>query len=384
MDENVIKQLQEMKSAIETKTAEQIKSELGDIEKSLGEYIKKDDIATLESQLAEYKTANEQMQKHLDDMDIAMKAAKTATEEKGLRGDQKVNKAIFEAIRDNHDKIQQVNKGTSVKMEVKATMTLAADLTGDPVKTYQDYIAEIPAQAVNFADLIPNVASRTGVYTYYVENAPTGAAAKVAEGADKPEISFKLTETTCVAQYIAGLARISKVMLQDLPFMTTFLPRALRREYWKAENTDFNTTFNSAVTGTSAGLTGVPGILADIGVIEASNYSVNGIVVNPKDWATLASVACNDQPCVVNFVGNQMFIGGVPVYKASWVTEGKYYLGDWFWAKRIVVDGLAVEFFEQDRDNVQKNLVTVRCEARVCLAIERTDAFVIGDIAVTT
>ena len=78
MDENIIKQLQDMKSAIETKTAEQVKAELGAIEKSLGEYIKKDDIATLETQLAEYKSANEQMQKHLDDMDIALKNAKTA------------------------------------------------------------------------------------------------------------------------------------------------------------------------------------------------------------------------------------------------------------------------------------------------------------------
>lgn len=384
MDKSIVEALAEMKSALETKTADQIKNELGAIEKSLGDYIKKDDIETLESQLAEYKAANEEMQKHLDEMDIAMKNAKTAVENKGLRGDQIVNKALFEAIRDQHEEIAKVTKGRSYKMEVKATMTLGTDLTGDPVKTYQDYIAEIPSQAVNFADLVPNVASRTGVYTYYVETTPSGAAAKVAEGADKPEISFKLTETTCVAQYIAGLARISKVMLQDLPFMTSFLPRALRREYWKAENADFNTTFTGAVTGVTAGLTGIPGILADIGVLGANDYVANGIVVNPADWATLASVACQDQPCVVTFIGNQMFIAGVPVYKASWVTAGKYYVGDWFWAKRIVVDGLAVEFFEQDRDNVQKNLVTVRCEARVCLAVERTDAFVIGDIAVTT
>jgi HK97 family phage major capsid protein len=384
MDDNTVKALAELKTALEAKTKQEIAQELEAITKDMGEYIKKDDVATLETQLAEYKSATEQMQKHLDEMDIALKNAQSRAEVKDLNGHQRVNKALFEAIRDNAEKIATVNKGTSVKLDVKATMTLATDLTGDPVKTYQDYVAEIPSQAVNFADLVPNISSRTGVYTYYVETTPTGTAAKVAEGVDKPEISFKLTETTCVAQYIAGLARISKVMLQDLPFMTSFLPRALRREYWKAENADFNTIFTGAVTGVSAGLTGVPGILADIGVIEATDYVVNGIVVNPKDWATLASVACTDQPCVVTFVGNQMFIGGIPVYKASWVTEGKYYVGDWFWAKRIVVDGLSVEFFEQDRDNVQKNLVTVRCEARVCFAVERTDAFIIGDIAVTT
>lgn len=380
----IIKALSDMRDQLETKTAAQVKAEIDKIQEGLGNYIRKEDIQTLETQLAEYKSSSEAMQSHLDEMSIALKEAKSSQETQGLSGQQLVNKALFEALKENHGEIAKTTKGRSTKLEVKATMTLGADLTGDPVKTYQDYVAAIPAQAVNFADLVPNIASATGVYTYYVETAPSGAAAEVAEGVDKPEISFKFTETTCVAAYVAGLARVSKVMLQDLPFLTTFLPDALRREYWKAENAAFNTDFTGAVTGTSAGLTGVPGILADIGVLEAANYVATGIVVNPVDWATLASVACQDQPCVINFVGNQMYIGGVPVYKASWVTAGKYYVGDWFWAKRIVVDGLAVEFFEQDRDNVQKNLVTIRCEARVCFAVERTDAFIIGDIAVTT
>jgi hypothetical protein len=49
-------------------------------------------------------------------------------------------------------------------------------------------------------------------------------------------------------------------------------------------------------------------------------------------------------------------------------------------AKRVVVDDLKVEFFEQDSDNVQKNLVTVRIECREVLAIDRPDAFVYADL----
>ena len=236
------------------------------------------------------------------------------------------------------------------------------------------------------ADLIPNIQSRTGVYTYYVENAVTGAVAEVDEGVSKPELEFNLTETICNAKYLAGFIRISKTMLQDLPFMMSFIPRALRREYWKAENANFYTKLAAAASGTSTGTGGLTGIIEDIGVLEAGDYDVTGIVLNPADWASLAAstIPGATQSAVVNFVGNQMILAGVPVFKASWVPAGKYLLGDWFWAKKIVVDGLAVEFFEQDVDNVIKNLITVRVESRVCLAVERPAAFILGDVAAST
>ncbi len=48
-------------------------------------------------------------------------------------------------------------------------------------------------------------------------------------------------------------------------------------------------------------------------------------------------------------------------------------------AKKVVVDGLKVEFFEQDGDNVQRNVITARIEERNVLAFDRPDAFYYGD-----
>jgi len=62
------------------------------------------------------------------------------------------------------------------------------------------------------------------------------------------------------------------------------------------------------------------------------------------------------------------------------IADDKVLVGDWNMAKRVVVDDLKVEFFEQDSDNVQKNLVTCRIEAREVLAIDRLDAFVFADL----
>ena len=53
-------------------------------------------------------------------------------------------------------------------------------------------------------------------------------------------------------------------------------------------------------------------------------------------------------------------------------------VGDFTQAQIIVVDGLDVEFFEQDVDNVRRNNVTVRVEAREALAVLHPEAFVLG------
>jgi hypothetical protein len=42
--------------------------------------------------------------------------------------------------------------------------------------------------------------------------------------------------------------------------------------------------------------------------------------------------------------------------------------------------GTVVEMFEQDGDNVQKNLITIRAEARLALAVETPAAALYGNI----
>ena len=44
--------------------------------------------------------------------------------------------------------------------------------------------------------------------------------------------------------------------------------------------------------------------------------------------------------------------------------------------------GITLEMFEQDSDNVQKNLITIRAECRMAFAIESVNCFVGGDLEV--
>ena len=69
---------------------------------------------------------------------------------------------------------------------------------------------------------------------------------------------------------------------------------------------------------------------------------------------------------------------------ASWMTANKYLIGDFSYADKIVTQGLGIEFFEQDSDNVRKNNITARVEAQIALACQRPDAFIYGDFTTTS
>jgi len=365
--------LEGIKAQVETKATEQTAEVKGLIE-ALETKMKSEkdaDILALKSDL----TA---IQAHADKLDLKL-------QEKGTETETKSYDAILQAeLKDNFDSVSKVTKGRSARIETKAVgnMTIATNLTGSAVATVQDGVSIVPSQKINFSDLVPTVNSATGIYVIYRETGAEGSISTQTEGASKSQKDYDLTAVTFNAAYLSGFTRYSKQMAQDLPFLQSFLPTALRRDYFKAENLQFYTALAAAATAsTTAKTVDVEQLVDDMGSLESIDYDVTGIVLNPKDWANIAITKPNDYslPGIVTFVNGRLAINGVPVYKASWMPVDKYLMGDWSYAKKIAVDGLAVEFFEQDADNVTKNLITARIEQRVVLGIDMPTAFILGD-----
>jgi HK97 family phage major capsid protein len=331
-------------------------------------------------QLTEKSTA---IENRLDEIEIKLqKSTENKMEEKSF------SSAFGELIAKNFDSIREVSLGNKVKLNLKAvgTMTVSNNLTGDAVRTYQPGVAMVPNRKINFRDLIPAVASATGIYTLYRETGVEGSiSVQSTPGDAKTQIDYDLTAVTYTARYIAGFARIDKSMLQDLPFLQSALPQMLLRDFYKAEDLKFYTDLSGAATGstTTSATVDAEQIIDYVANLESADFTPNGIVVNPKQWARLVTTKPADYSVPGGFTitadGN-IAIAGIPVYKSSFIADDKVLVGDWNYAKRVVVDDLKVEFFEQDSDNVQKNLVTCRIEAREVLAIDRLDAFVFADL----
>jgi HK97 family phage major capsid protein len=264
-------------------------------------------------------------------------------------------------------------------------MTLSASLTGDAQASYALNASVLPSQAVNFRDLVPTVRSESGLYVFYKETATTNNIAAQTEGSNKGENNYALSEVKVVNDYIAGFSTFSKQMARSLPFLSTTLPRMLTRDFYKAENSAFYTTVSTAATGstTTSATVDAEQIIDYVANLEANDCTPNGIEVNPNQWPRLVTTKPADYSGPGGFTidaNGNIAIAGIPVYKSSFITDDKVLVGDWTYAKRVVVDDLSVEFFEQDSDNVQRNLVTCRVEAREVLAIDRPDAFVYADL----
>lgn len=324
-----------------------------------------------------------EVQARLDEFEIKLQKS---TEQKM---EQKSFENVFgELIAKNFDAIKEVSLGNRVKLDVKAVgnMTVAGNLTGDAIRTYQPGVAMVPNRLLNFRNLIPSVSSATGIYTLYRETGSEGSiSVQSTPGDAKTQIDYDLTAVTYTARYIAGYARVDKSMLQDLPFLQSALPEMLLRDFYKAEDAKFFTDLSGAATGstTTSATVDVEQIIDYVANLEGADFQVNGIVVNPKQWARLITTKPADYSVpggVTITADGNIAIAGIPVFKSSFIADDKVLLGDWNMAKRVVVDDLKIEFFEQDSDNVQKNLVTVRIEAREVLAIDRPDAFVYADL----
>jgi len=179
-------------------------------------------IADVKTQVAEVKAAVVTMdeaakknQAALDQM-IAEKAAKTVNNKNKSFGDA-FSEQIAEAFDSKQAEINefQRNKNAKLTIDLKAvgTMTTSANLSGDGVATYNTRQGLVPAQKVNFRDLIPTAVSPTGLYVTYRETGTEGSIGIQTEGNLKSQIDYDLTEVKVVSDYIAGFARFSKQMM---------------------------------------------------------------------------------------------------------------------------------------------------------------------------
>ena len=115
------------------------------------------------------------------------------------------------------------------------------------------------------------------------------------------------------------------------------------------------------------------------------DYFPNIVAINPTDYGkillTAGPTGSGDYslPGIVTTTNGVVSINGIMVVTATWVPADMYIIGDWTYCQKISTEGLSLNFFEQDADNVTKNLVTIRCEAQIGLAIQRPDAFIAGD-----
>src|SRR6478736_8167460 len=242
------------------------------------------EVGTLKTQFTELKTAAAKNQGVIDAFVSEKKRGKIAgTEEKSF------NDILAETIEKNADKIRnyrpnggemrfdlvpETKANEKGEREVKTVGDMSTSVNFPGASTvYQDVrgpIIESPYNRVWIADLLPQGTS-TGTQVVYPKE--TGAASGTEGGAavwsdytqNKAQVDWDFTAQTAAFTWIAGWAVIQRDMLDDIPWMTSYLQNRLLVSLKTAEN-DFVLNGSGSIPG-----------LQDV----ASPY--NGTLTNPVD-----------------------------------------------------------------------------------------------------
>lgn len=371
--------LEVLKADLEGKSKDQVKAEIKAFEEKYNEQV--NDINELKEKLKE-------VQAHADALDVKLQ------EKSAQKNDRPATfgNEFKSLVNDKFDEIKTLGRKSgshAYELKVVGDMTLGANLTGDQPRDYNNEVVAKPGQLLNFSDLVSSINISGGTYTYPRETGSEGAIAAQTEGAAKSQIDYDITMVDVNTDFLAGFAVYSKKMANNLPFLQSFIPNALRRDYLIAENAKFSADLESAATpSTVTSGNYVERLISEISALESANHVVNGIVVNPADWWTIqvtekSTGAGYGLPGVVTYDNGVLRINGIPVYKATWVSANEYFVGDWTRVKKVVTEGLSLEFSTEDSDNFRKNNITSRIEAQIALAVEQPASMIFGDFTAT-
>lgn len=222
------------------------------------------------------------------------------------------------------------------------------------------------------------------------------AAPQAGEGAAKAQSDISFGLKTAKVTTIAHWFRASKQVLSDIPLLQSYINgRAIYGLKYKEEEqllagdgTGQNllglipqaTEFNDALR--KAGDTKIDTLRRAILQVRIAEYRASAIALNPVDWADIELTKdANGSYIWVNVQeGGAQRLWKLPVVDSNAVPEGEFLVGAMNIAAQVFDrEEAAVEVSTEDGDNFRTNMVTIRAEERLALAVYRPESFVHGE-----
>ena len=293
--------------------------------------------------------------------------------------------ALIDIVTENFDAIKNERQFNSMK-EVGA-MTLGNNLTGTSQVSYVDNPILRTFYNPHLYDVFRILPTATGNVTFPRGNAAIGEGSfgTQTEGQSKAQVDYDVTMVNTSVPFIAGFAKVSRQMLQDLPFLQAYLSQSLLEDWNRRVNNSFMSTITASATAGSTSATPVAERVIDYTAqhLALGLGQPNLILTTHAVWASILKT----QPTNGSYgVPGGITIGtngetriiGIPVVPHSQIVAGKIYVMNTNAFATAQASGLAVRSTEFDQDDFVKNLVTYRAEARVALLSFQPTAAIYG------
>lgn len=287
-------------------------------------------------------------------------------------------------------------------MNVTGTVGSNTSLANSLVSTLRvPGIVAPPERKLTIRDLVAPGETSQGMVEYVQETGFTNAAAVVTEGSSKPysDLTFELKHAP--VRTIAHLFKASRQILDDAPALRSYIDARARYglrleeedELLNGDGTGAHikglipsaTPFNAAFVVEAKQR--IDTIRLAILQVFLAEFPASGIVLNPTDWAAIQLLKDSQERYIIGNPqdGNTPRLWSLPVVETQAMTANDFLVGAFNMGAQIF-DRMEIEVLlsTENSTDFEKNMVTIRAEERVALAIYRPEAFVTGDFTTAT
>lgn len=311
-------------------------------------------------------------------------------------------KSIGAQFTESEDFAAVAKKGRGIaRMSLKAVTSVTSATTGTGgvgagiVRDRLQGVVGPVNRPMTIRDLIMPGRTSSNAIEYVRETGYQNFAAMVAEGAAKPQSDLSFDMVTTTVKTLAHWIRASKQVLADMPMLQSYIDGRLRyglmyveeAQILAGDGTGSNllglipqaTAFTEA--NRKVGDTPIDLLRRAILQVRVAEYRASAIVLNPVDWANMElQKDTTGQYLWVNVsTGAEPKLWRLPVIDTNAMPAGKYMTGAFDMAAQVFDrEDANVEVSTEDADNFTKNMVTIRAEERLALAVFRPQSFVYG------
>lgn len=291
----------------------------------------------------------------------------------------------------------------------RGRVRLELAVTSDPLSAgalvpvdHRPEIVMLPQQKLRIRSLLAPGTTISNMVEYARQTLRDNNADVVSgEGTLKPESNLEFTIENAPVRTIAHFIVTSKQILDDAAQLQSTIDTEMRYGVALAEETQFllgdgigdnllgiipqSTAFSAPFQ------VEIPQrldtLLQAIAQVEMGLIEATGIAINPLDWRRMQAI----KDVNGDYIGGGPFgpnIGlawQIPVVPSHSVPVTKFLVGGFAQGAQVFDrQQTTVEISTEDDQNFRKNLVTIRAEERVALAVKRPDAFVYGTFSTST
>lgn len=242
--------------------------------------------------------------------------------------------------------------------------------------------------------LMPGRTSSNSV-EYVKETGFTNNAAPVAEGGLKPQSTLAFEPESVPVRTLAHWVLATKQVLADAPMLASYIDGRLRYGLQYVEEVQLllgdgtgqnlhglipqSVNFDSSRSLPTD--TFIDTLRRSMTQVRLAELRASGFVLNPEDWEAIELTKDENGGYIfanpLNIAGPRLW--GLPVVDTQAMPAGEFLTGAFNMAAQIFDrEDVIVEVSTEDSDNFRKNLVTVRAEERLALAVFREEAIVHG------